>query len=63
MEMLNRLSYWLVTRLFPQTAEALWCAGFAKGLDTVGQELGVDFVPHFVDEEADSTYSLWGGNA
>ena len=62
----SRICWYIVTRLFPLTAEQIWSQGFVKGVELAEQDIawvvdGATFVME--DTPKGKSFSLWSGSA
>ena len=62
----SRICWYIVTRLFPLTAEQIWSQGFVKGVELAEQDKvwmtdGTVFTME--DKPEGKSFSLWSGRA
>ena len=62
----SRICWYIVTRLFPLTAEQIWSQGFAKGVELAEQDIAwvVDGSTFGMkDTPEGKSFSLWSSSA
>ncbi len=62
----SRVCWYIVTRLFPLTAEQIWSQGFVKGVELAEQDKVwmVEGDVYWVENKPEGkSFSLWSGNA